>query len=872
MTFSLRSGYFCVLLLMVCLVGSSASAEWRTTPTGDVPSLSQGDLAGLAVLPQVVLDAPDRDKLLAEDALDAEAGFTKGRRVGLPRKIAVTPSTHGLWETLKSGDRLWRLKVGSRNARWLVLGFTTFRLPQDAALYVYGPGAGVAQGPIGYERVERHGQLWSTPIEGDIAIIELLWPGSLKDEQPNLHLGVLSHGYRQWGGIGKEPLPDPGADAGSCNIDINCPLGDNWQDVKHGGVMTLINGSRHCSGSLIAAAGGGDCRNYMLTANHCHSSATQAPSVSLMFNFERPGCETGVAPTDQVLGGGAVQRATWSSSDVTLLEMNDDPPASFLPYWNGWNRSPVAATETYGIHHPSNDEKKICYNQDPAIDGSNYGADHWRITEWEQGTTEGGSSGSPLFDQDQRIIGQLHGGQASCTNITWDEYGKLAVSWEGGGTPSTRLKDWLDPDGTGEEAVDGSYGPTCGAAAPNLTVSGTTLDDSAGNGDGIIDVDEKITLLIDLENRGTLDATSVSGSLSVLTPEVLLLDGGADWVDVPAGQIRTSNAPHFILQTTPAFVCGTTIELDLAVAAAERPTGWTRRIVLPTGTGSVIQAFADDVESGQGTWTVASLSGTGPWSLSADRAASPVTSWFVADPGAVTDQVLIMEALDPVDANMELTFQNRINSEGSWDGGVLEYAVAGGAWQDAGSLIVEGGYTSTLSSSSNPLSGREVWAGDNGGFETVRVDLATLDGQTVQFRWRFGSDSSVSDEGWYIDDIQVQRTEYSCQGLPLGEASEPGVGLPFTLAKDPGGYLLNWSAPAGGGVAEHYALYRTGLGGPVDPTCEADLGSGTSAVLADLTDGHGFLVVAVDAAGEGSYGRDSNGAGRAAATGSAVCP
>jgi hypothetical protein len=59
-----------------------------------------------------------------------------------------------------------------------------------------------------------------------------------------------------------------------------------------------------------------------------------------------------------------------------------------------------------------------------------------------------------LFDQNHRVIGQLHGGYASCTSKTADWYGRLNVSWEGGGTPSTRLKDHLDPDNSGVEFVD----------------------------------------------------------------------------------------------------------------------------------------------------------------------------------------------------------------------------------------------------------------------------------------------------------------------------------------------------------------------------------------------------------------------------------
>ena len=80
---------------------------------------------------------------------------------------------------------------------------------------------------------------------------------------------------------------------------------------------------------------------------------------------------------------------------------------------------------------------------------------HVRITDWDLGTTEPGSSGSPLFDQNHRIIGQLHGGYAACGNDDSDWYGRFFTSWTGGGSPTNRLSDWLDPISTGQPALDG---------------------------------------------------------------------------------------------------------------------------------------------------------------------------------------------------------------------------------------------------------------------------------------------------------------------------------------------------------------------------------------------------------------------------------
>ena len=74
---------------------------------------------------------------------------------------------------------------------------------------------------------------------------------------------------------------------------------------------------------------------------------------------------------------------------------------------------------------------------------------HWRVADWEDGTTEPGSSGSPLFDADHRIVGQLHGGEASCSYNVNDYYGKFSTSWNNG------LSGWLDPNNTGTLVLDG---------------------------------------------------------------------------------------------------------------------------------------------------------------------------------------------------------------------------------------------------------------------------------------------------------------------------------------------------------------------------------------------------------------------------------
>ena len=100
---------------------------------------------------------------------------------------------------------------------------------------------------------------------------------------------------------------------------------------------------------------------------------------------------------------------------------------------------------------------------------------HWRVGQWEDGTTEPGSSGSGLWDPDQHLVGQLHGGYASCSSITSDCFGRLSRSWNGGGASANRLKDWLDPDNTGVLVADGRYHESVNAVGTDARVPGRTV-------------------------------------------------------------------------------------------------------------------------------------------------------------------------------------------------------------------------------------------------------------------------------------------------------------------------------------------------------------------------------------------------------------
>ncbi len=199
---------------------------------------------------------------------------------------------------------------------------------------------------------------------------------------------------------------------------------------------------------------------YLLTANHCYTSSVG--SWVFWFNYQSSTCSNpGSSPAYNSLSGSTL-KARRSNSDFCLLQLNSTPPTAWDVFYSGWNRGTAAPKQETGIHHPSGDIKKISRDNNAATNGGagGWGSDHWRVY-WDQGVTEGGSSGSPLYDQNKRIVGQLHGGASYCgasaANL-WDEYGKFSESWNGT-SASKRLRDWLDPANTGATTNDG-YSPT----------------------------------------------------------------------------------------------------------------------------------------------------------------------------------------------------------------------------------------------------------------------------------------------------------------------------------------------------------------------------------------------------------------------------
>ena len=148
-------------------------------------------------------------------------------------------------------------------------------------------------------------------------------------------------------------------------------------------------------------------------------------------------------------------RAAWHPTDFALVELQDDilrdEPSVGQKVWLGKDQTGNIPSTVTCIHHPAGDVMKYTYDgESPSI--TNFGGtnnSHWFVDDWDIGNTEGGSSGSPLFDQNKRVIGQDHAGDGKpiCDEDKGTYFGSLSLSWDGGGDSTTQLSCWLIPFG-----------------------------------------------------------------------------------------------------------------------------------------------------------------------------------------------------------------------------------------------------------------------------------------------------------------------------------------------------------------------------------------------------------------------------------------
>lgn len=433
-------------LLAVAALGSPLGVFAQISEGGTPPSYSA--ISRLGAAPRVLMPAVDVQSLLAEDAILANDPTPRPFRFGHEQKVDLGMHNAGTWDLMPDGSKVWRLTIASPGARSINLILNKFVIPDGAMLYLVNRDRTGFQGGFSNRNQQPHLGLGIAPMWTDEVTLEYFQPAGAKFDG-KIEVNTVVHGYK-----GGNDIAAFGT-SGACNRNAACPEGNPWRDQQRS-VALIVEGGSICTGSMINTADSSGAA-YFLTANHCFGNIA---NWVFWFNWESPTCNQPAAdPRNQQTVSGSTLVARNAASDFCLLRLNQRPPASYNVYLNGWNRSIVPSPSGFCFHHPDGDIKKLSTYTAPAraaaYGGSRAGT--WRVT-WATGTTEGGSSGSPLFDNQGLVIGQLFGGTASCTRQNDpDFYGRFSSSWDSSAVPANQLKVWLDPTSRGNVTVQGAY-------------------------------------------------------------------------------------------------------------------------------------------------------------------------------------------------------------------------------------------------------------------------------------------------------------------------------------------------------------------------------------------------------------------------------
>jgi hypothetical protein len=417
---------------------------------------------------------------LRQDEADVTGRDPRLPMIGVERRPQYAWEGEGAWDTLASGQAVWRLALRSDGAQGIRIQFSNFHLDRGK-VWIYAADRSQLAGPYAGAGIDGSGSLWSNTIFSDTVVIEYEAdrPGGI----PPFSIAGISHLNAV------EQLMS----AGACELDVSCYA--SWVSAAGSVGMYIFEsgGATYaCSGSLVNNTNN-DSKPYFLTAGHCISSAAAASTVEVYWKYQTSTCN-GTPPSlsslPTSLGATYLASGSIEAGDYSLIRLSSIPNINLV--FLGWNAStsvlplssggtPTSATAT-GIHHPEADYTRISFGVRTPDAAAQIGSDiapadmYYQIEE-TQGRVEPGSSGSPLFTSDQLIVATLTyapSGSACSISPFTAGYARFSVAYP-------QLSQYLAPSG-GSGTSGGSSGSGSGnsggsnpAPAVSVSVSPTAL-------------------------------------------------------------------------------------------------------------------------------------------------------------------------------------------------------------------------------------------------------------------------------------------------------------------------------------------------------------------------------------------------------------
>jgi hypothetical protein len=616
---------------------------------GDGPrAAAAADVAAmLAAFPEKTVELPEMDPtpLLEEDAFRASIpGLKADPRVGVVRRFRpvrapsrLVPGMHGV-EVRQDGSVAWTTEVRAPGAVGLRLHVARCDLPRGTELFLYdADDPSRVYGPI-QPRRGKDGGFFLPTVFAQRVRVELRAPARAASvASVGFVIDRVAHRYRERGEGQEDPRVGafvPKAKPAECNNDVACET--DFSDVARGVAMMEITTSEGvflCSGALLNDCDTSTTVPYFLTAHHCVSTDIEARNTEFFFDYRAASCGGSTPPKSSVpMVSGATLLSTSTTADYSLLKLTGELPSN--RFFCGWTATRQNVGEAIvGVHNPGGGKMRISFGALLDPDGA------FHQVQWSSGVTQQGSSGSPLFNPQKQVIGQLYGGSSSCSYPDGiDQYGRFdrtyasVAEWLGACGPEASQ----DPYDPGDDSSDGAnvlapdvYGSTHGphSLSKNDLADWYSADLEAGRryrffSIGVDDVRADVYLgstlvAADDDSAGTgqfsLDLSPASSGAYRIVVTTAVAEGAADYAlhfeEVPPA--RKSPAP---VQNLKKSIEGTQVALRWKDAAKNEAghyvelsedggSNWTRIAELPRNE----RTFSHDPGPGQHVYRV------GPW-------------------------------------------------------------------------------------------------------------------------------------------------------------------------------------------------------------------------------------------------------------------